>query len=67
MRSHFEETAWRLRRAGVFVGLALTQMLFVPAIWAQAPPMEQKPAEQKAPEPRPAEQSYQRFTRRFIW
>ena len=56
MRSHCDETARRLRRGVVFVGLALTVMVFTPVAGAQTPTVEQKPAEQKAPEPRPAEQ-----------
>jgi type II secretory pathway component GspD/PulD (secretin) len=48
MRSHLDETAWRLRRASVFVGLALTLMVFVMAARAQTPVAEQKAAEQKA-------------------
>ena len=56
MRSHFDVTAWRLKRGVAFVGLALTVMVFAPVAGAQTPIMELKPAEQKAPEPRPAEQ-----------
>ena len=56
MRSHCDETAWRLRRGSVFVGLALTLLLFATAAEAQTQPAEPKPAEQKAPEPKPAEQ-----------
>jgi type II secretory pathway component GspD/PulD (secretin) len=40
----------------VFVGLALTLLLFATAAEAQTQPAEPKPAEQKAPEPKPAEQ-----------
>ena len=60
MRSHWNETAWRLRRASVFAGLALTLILIAPAAWAQTQPAEQKPVEQKTAEQR-APEVYQTF------
>ena len=61
MRSHFDETAWRLRRGVVFVGLALMLMVFAPAAGAQTQPAEQKLVEQKAAEQRSVPEICQTF------